>query len=199
MENLREKAKEIHGSVNHKYSGYDYVLHLDAVKAAFLEFEDEIDVLFTVKTAKITAEFPVSDIYLNTMMNQLYTEKPELLTNEIISRAVFFHDVEEDCRMTYNDIKAIIGETAADIVHAVTNHKGKTRKERANADYYEEIRETPGASFVKMCDRIANVRFSRLMGSTMFSKYQEENQHFMKMVDADRFPKMKECLINLFK
>ena len=121
------------------------------------------------------------------------------LDNNMISKACWAHDLEEDCRQTYNDIKKIIGIEAADIVHALTNNKGRTRAERANKEYYLNIRQTPGASFVKMCDRIANVRYSRLMGSSMYKKYREENPSFMKQVDADRFPRMKETLINLFK
>ena len=81
----------------------------------------------------------------------------------------------------------------------MTDKKGKTREERAEDRYCEDIRNTPGASFVKMCDRIANVRYSKLIGSSMFDKYKKENENFMKKVDADRFPKMKQCLINLFK
>ena len=70
---------------------------------------------------------------------------------------------------------------------------------RANDKYYNDICNTPGASFVKMCDRIANVRYSKLKGSSMFDKYKKENENFMKKVDADRFPRMKQCLIDLFK
>lgn len=195
MKSIREIAKELHESVNHQYGDYNYVLHLDAVEAVHREFQDEIDAVFDVSDVDVQfLPFDMVEVYKG-----FYLDKPDLLASDVIHRAVYFHDVEEDCRKTYNDIKDLIGTTAADIVHAVTNHKGKTRKERANAMYYEEIRETPGASFVKMCDRIANVRFSKLMGSSMFSKYKQENQHFMKMVDADRFPQMKRCLINLFK
>ena len=101
--------------------------------------------------------------------------------------------------MTYNDIKKLIGEFSTEIVHAVTNEKGKTREERANKTYYLNIRKVPMASFVKMCDRIANVRYSKLIGSRMYEKYKRENEHFMVGVDADQFPKMKQCLIDLFK
>ena len=37
------------------------------------------------------------------------------------------------------------------------------------------------------------------MGSSMFDRYKKENENFMKKIDADRFPKMKQCLIDLFK
>jgi hypothetical protein len=56
-------------------------------------------------------------------------------------------------------VKNHLDEGAADIIYAVTNDKGKNRKERAGVKYYEGIRKTPGAVFVKLCDRIANVQY----------------------------------------
>ena len=136
-------------------------------------------------------------------VNAVKNEFEELYDFEVsensIYKAVYYHDTLEDCNITYNQLKSWIGEIAAEIVYAVTNNKGRTRAERANADYYLNIRKTPGATFVKMCDRIANVRFSRMMGSSMYEKYKDENDHFMVAVGADQYPEMKECLINLFK
>lgn len=71
------------------------------------------------------------------------------------------HDVIEDARQTYNDVKYICGEEVAEISYALTNEKGKNRKERANSKYYDEIRKTPMAVFVKICDRLANARYSK--------------------------------------
>ena len=121
------------------------------------------------------------------------------LDDEIISKACYGHDLEEDTRQTYNDIVKLFGVEVAEIIHALTNEKGRNREERANATYYLNIRKTPGASFVKMCDRIANVEYSKSIGSRMFKVYEKENEKFMKSVDADRFPEMKKHLINLFK
>ena len=47
------------------------------------------------------------------------------------------HDLLEDTHCSYNDIKKVLGEKVADIIYAVSNEKGKTRKERANEKYYE--------------------------------------------------------------
>lgn len=176
----REHAIALHEKVNHTYAGYNYGLHLDAVEAAHQEFKDELDIMF-----EFTPE--IHDVRELTHIN--------------ISQACYFHDVLEDCRETYNSLRESynVYPAALEIVYALTNEKGRTRAERASATYYLNIRKTPGASFVKMCDRIANVRFSRMMGSSMYGKYKKENDEFMKKVDADRFPRMKECLINLFK
>jgi hypothetical protein len=51
-------------------------------------------------------------------------------------------------------------------------------------EVYQDIRNTPGATFVKLCDRIANVLYSRMMGSDMFKKYKDENPHFINKLDG---------------
>jgi len=82
---------------------------------------------------------------------------------EIVLSAIYLHDVLEDCHhISYNDLLKDIGnEEVCDIVYAVTNEKGKTRKERASEKYYYGIRQTPYAVFVKLCDRIANLEYSK--------------------------------------
>jgi (p)ppGpp synthase/HD superfamily hydrolase len=116
--------------------------------------------------------------------------------------ATWGHDLIEDCRVSYNDVKTHLGQEAADIVYAVTNEKGKNRAERANEKYYQGIRETPGAVFVKLCDRIANVQYSKMTKSRMFEMYQKENPNFEKMLgrhtDYKHLESMFEYLENLF-
>ena len=90
------------------------------------------------------------------------------------------HDTIEDCRLTYNDVKQVAGETVANIVYAVTNEKGKNRKERANEAYYDGIRKTMWAKYVKLCDRLANVQYSYDNMSRMYGVYQKENDAFLQ-------------------
>jgi hypothetical protein len=96
-----------------------------------------------------------------------------------------------------------IGQEAADIVFAVTNDKGKNRKERAGVNYYRGIRDTSGAVFVKLCDRIANVQYSKMTKSRMFKMYQEEHSDFERFLG--RYTTNKDLepmfiyLTNLFK
>ena len=96
----------------------------------------------------------------------------------VVYAACWLHDTIEDCRVTYNDVKQQFGEEIAEIVYALTNEKGRTRRDRANSKYYEGIRDTPYATFVKLCDRIANIKYSLENGSEMFKKYQKEAQEF---------------------
>lgn len=99
---------------------------------------------------------------------------------ETLAAACWAHDTIEDARQTYNDVKDALGVTVADIVFAVTTEKGKSRKERANQKYYDGIKTTPGAIFVKLCDRLANVFYSSLNKSKMFDKYKMEHQDFIE-------------------
>lgn len=116
--------------------------------------------------------------------------------------SAYGHDLIEDTRASYNDVKSILGEQAADIVYAVSNEKGKNRKERANDKYYQGIRETPGAVFVKLADRIANVQYSKMTQSRMFEMYKKENDHFLSSLGCHpqhELHPMIGYLINLFK
>ena len=124
-----------------------------------------------------------------------------------VTLAAYGHDLIEDTRVSYNDVKSVLGFEAAEIVYAVSNEKGKNRKERANDKYYEGIRNTPGAVFVKLCDRIANVQYSKMTGSRMFEMYKKENPEFTKALglrgDGVDYPgheyyKMYKYLVNLF-
>jgi (p)ppGpp synthase/HD superfamily hydrolase len=87
--------------------------------------------------------------------------------------------------MTYNDIKEVAGESVAEIVYAVTNEKGKNRRQRANEDYYFGIRETAWAPYVKLCDRLANVKYSSDTNSRMLNVYKKENVDFLNSMFPD--------------
>jgi (p)ppGpp synthase/HD superfamily hydrolase len=120
---------------------------------------------------------------------------PSLYVSEL---ACWGHDLIEDCRVSYNDCKEHLGADAANIIYAVSNEKGKNRKERANEKYYEGIRNTEGATFVKLCDRIANVQYSKLTKSKMFEMYKKENQQFVQLLYTDKHITMFDYLDSLF-
>ncbi|WP_298473442.1 hypothetical protein [uncultured Maribacter sp.] len=63
--------------------------------------------------------------------------------------ACWVHDIIEDARETYIDVLENTNVTIAELAYALTNEKGRTRKERANDAYYRGIQKTPNASFVK--------------------------------------------------
>lgn len=106
-----------------------------------------------------------------------------------------FHDAIEDARQSYNDIlkraetymthyQALI---AAEIVYALTDEKGRNRKERGSEKHFEDIRNTKYAPFVKWCDRYANTKYSKDVGSRMFKAYKKEMTEFVSMLGGDRY------------
>jgi (p)ppGpp synthase/HD superfamily hydrolase len=84
---------------------------------------------------------------------------------------IWGHDSIEDARLTYNDIKDIWGERAAEIIYLCTEWKGRNRAERKPIQFYLELMTNEDAVFVKLCDIIANMKFSLLTNSPMFQKY----------------------------
>lgn len=113
-----------------------------------------------------------------------------LTKEEVVLAACWAHDVIEDCRQTYNDVKKMLGSEVADIVFACTNEKGKTRKDRANDKFYRELNEVPYANFVKICDRIANMRYSLAKGSQMALMYAKERKRFSEEMFTSQYEPM---------
>lgn len=163
----KEFAIQKHQETNHLYGGYlPYQFHLEMVVREAREF------------------------YHNSYNNYLVT----YLNCDTLFSACWLHDVMEDCRVTYNDLSRF-GDNIRDIVYAVTNEKGKNRAERANDKYYEGIRAVPLAPLVKICDRIANVKYSKMIGSSMFEKYKREHDNFIMKVVPVKDEKDYENLI----
>jgi len=104
--------------------------------------------------------------------------------------AAYFHDSIEDARLTYDKVLRTASEymdkhqamMSAEIVYALTNEKGRTRSERANDKYYEGIRNTKYAPFVKWCDRYANMKYSSDVGSHMTKMYEKELPSFLEKI-----------------
>lgn len=122
---------------------------------------------------------------------------PERYT-ELVFIACYTHDLIEDCRFTYHDVRKQFGGIVAEITYAVSTEKGKTRKERANEKYYDGIRNTQYATFVKLCDRIANVRHSKdTQGHSKFEMYKDEHKYFSDMLYSDEYKEMWDELDEL--
>ena len=161
---LENWCMDQHKKTNHFYDTYlPYQFHLQMVVQVFEDFKHLLPKdLITTEEEEYQNIWVLKDI-----------------TKGSIRMACWAHDTIEDTRTSYNDVKSRLGVYVADIVYAVSNEKGKTRKERANDKYYEGIRNTKGAVFVKLCDRIANVQYSKMTKSSMFAKYKEENPNFI--------------------
>jgi hypothetical protein len=105
------------------------------------------------------------------------------IPTDVISLTLYGHDLLEDTHVSYNDIVKVLGQQVADIIYALTNEKGKTRSERANDKYYKGIVDVEGATLCKLADRMANVHYSSMFGSSMFQKYKKENVNFVEKLN----------------
>lgn len=141
----------------------------------------------------------------------------------ILYASAYLHDTIEDARMTYNDvvkfiddfrvgslvlleeIKRELEEQVPEIVYALTNEKGRNRKERANEAYYKGIRDTRFAPFVKMCDRLANIQYTMMFvfANRMLEVYRREHPEFIRSISEgsvtpipDVMKKEAEWLLN---
>lgn len=153
VQTAREYACKCHRETNHLYNGRDYSVHLLSVYSFGMKY-----------IRLVPAEF-----------------------QQIVLAACWTHDVIEDCRQTYNDVISALSDLPgkdifqiADITYALTNEKGKNRKERANEKYYKGIIDTPYAPFVKLCDRLANVEYSKTDGGKMMGMYRKEQDQFVR-------------------
>jgi (p)ppGpp synthase/HD superfamily hydrolase len=187
MEKKIEWIIDQHRNTNHQYDTYlPYEFHLRMVNHVGEQFKYLLD----------EREFYTGEDVVN--------PEQQVTLQGACMLATWGHDLIEDTRVSYNDVKDYLGQEVADIIYAVSNEKGKNRKERANEKYYIGIRVTPGAVFVKLCDRIANVQYSKMTGSRMFEMYKKENDEFIVQLgwdDTNTHPyfKMFSYLQDLFK
>lgn len=169
IDKIKIMAHKVHADVNQHYGGsLPYSVHLDSVVRFVREYGHHV-------CARPSDVLP-------------------------IFFGAYFHDSIEDARLTYNDVKKIAlgfmlpdqALMAAEIVYALTNEKGRTRAERADARYYAGICSTPYAPMCKLADRLANVSFSLRNHShtdnAMKRVYAAELPHFLKSISASARP-----------
>lgn len=115
---------------------------------------------------------------------------------ELIQQACWCHDLIEDCRINFYDVKVQATQYVADIVYACTNSKGRNRKEREDDAYFEGIKNTAGATFVKLCDRMANIQHS-LNTDLRYTKaimYAKEHDRFKEKLYSREYDEMFKWL-----
>ena len=100
----------------------------------------------------------------------------------------------EDARTTFNQVKDMVGEDIAEIIYQCTELRGRNRAQRKSVDFYLELNKNRLAVFVKLCDLIANVKFSLLTNSNMLSKYRDEYPKVKGALYADDYKDMFDYL-----
>jgi hypothetical protein len=65
-------------------------------------------------------------------------------------------------------------EALAEIIFLCTEMRGRNRAERKNDVFYQQLAQNELAVFVKLCDIMANLKYSILENSSMYDKYLAE-------------------------
>lgn len=117
---------------------------------------------------------------------------------EVVQVAAPLHDTLEDTSVTFEELKDRFGEKVANLVRLVTDKPGKNRWERHEATY-PEIRKDTNAVALKLCDRIANVKFCLLGDRNRFRMYEREQERFFQHLYASgEWPMLWRELSELF-
>lgn len=161
----------------------------------FIEFcKNQHDIVCNQKYGKIHPySFHLDMVYeqAKLFMNLVPSDEPHY--SNIIA-GIYGHDLIEDARITYNDIKEMYNKEVADIVYCCTEEKGRNRKERHSNKFYEELSANRDAVFVKLCDIIANAKYSLLTNSSMYQKYKQEYHTLESKLGVGDFEPMFDYL-----
>jgi (p)ppGpp synthase/HD superfamily hydrolase len=110
----------------------------------------------------------------------------ENVWHDIAVASAWLHDVIEDTEVTENKLSKDLVEAGfgfddvhyvLDIVNAVTDKPGKSRKER-HINTYWKIRDNPRALLIKLCDRRHNHDRSIKHGEIYAAMYAKEYDYF---------------------
>lgn len=110
------------------------------------------------------------------------------------------HDAIEDGYFTKNDLIQEVGEPIARIAQLLDSSTGATRKERHDDAYYQRLATSETATFVKLCDRLANVRAGKgtKKSADMRERYTQEQAHVESQLQVEtRFPRLLPLLNEL--
>ena len=102
----------------------------------------------------------------------------------LIKAGAWGHDLIEDARLTYNDVKERFGEEVAELIYACTEDKGRTRAERHSPRYFQGIVAVKWATAIKLADTIANIEASIVDESRMLNRYTSEYEFFKEHIYA---------------
>lgn len=124
-------------------------------------------------------------------------ENLDIIPKELHERllvAAPLHDAIEDTDLSYAEIKREFGLDVAECVYAVTDELGRNRRERKKKTY-PKLRDYGPAHFLKIADRIANIRSCiREDRFDLYLMYRKEQKDFVAQVKvagvADDFWKL---------
>lgn len=165
LNGIKERARQLHASVNQQYDGQPYSVHLDMVARGVSDYGHEV----------CQSETDVLPLFFGAWFHDSIEDARQTYNDTLkTARSLGLDEAQT--------------HTATEIVYALTNDKGRTRAERAGERYYAGIRETPYAPFIKLCDRMANMSYSfthdNEANMAMRRVYSRELPHFLASIDG---------------
>lgn len=120
-------------------------------------------------------------VHINMVYNIVHVHKLIFIDNDennesdftITLAGALCHDLMEDAKQSYNDIKFVAGKDVADIVLAVTDVPADNRLMKHLLTMHKTVKDYR-AIILKMADILANATYSKLQGSSMYNKYVAE-------------------------
>jgi len=173
VQTCKEYAIAYHTRTNHYYGHLPYAYHL-----------------------QMTYDYGKKYVYI--LENEI-TINPGLDPAEFMA-SLWTHDIA-DTRQEYTDVKRNCGESVADITFALTNEKGKNRRDRTGDKYFADMREVAYAMWAKCCDRLANIKHStETRNVEKIKMYKEEQGYFESQIYTRIYDDMlseMRCLLYL--
>ena len=108
----------------------------------------------------------------------------------------YLHDVLEDTVTTEKELKEKFGEEISKMVFCVSGF-GKNRKERTQ-NIIDKLTQNPQYIDLKLCDRIVNMRQSKLTNSKLYEMYCKELPQFEPLISLGSIC-LQKIIANEFK
>lgn len=115
--------------------------------------------------------------------------------------ALILHDIVEDTEVTIEDLVKLFGEDVAILVWAVTDNqpsKGKALPREGKKEYtMKKLDVIRDAIPVKLCDRIANIKFSSVSSQKKHKMYMKEHEVFYSLYKEGECDELWDVYNNL--
>lgn len=132
------------------------------------------------------------------LLGSQWIESTTFTVWDCVEMACYGHDLIEDARVTYNDLVGKVGKYVADLIYCCTEEKGRDRNERHSGNYYAGLASNKVATYVKLCDIMANVTFGVLTNSKMYLTQKAEHEKTLKYLFVPEYQEMFDHLDKLF-
>lgn len=113
-------------------------------------------------------------------LNEVYELVCEANLSDNLKMGAYLHDVLEDTSTTQKELAENFSEEISKMVFCVSGF-GKNRKERTQ-NIIDKLNQNPQYIDLKLCDRIVNMRHSKLTNLKLYEMYCKELPQFEPLI-----------------